>query len=101
MLFDFLHYFVQAYLENILIYNKMLQDHYFHICQVLQCLQEARLQINIDKCEFYILETKFFGLIISTEGIQMDLQKINTLLDWARPISLCHVRLFLGFCNFY
>ncbi len=31
----------------------------------------------------------------------MDPQKVNTILDWAQPTSLRHVRSFLGFCNFY
>ena len=31
----------------------------------------------------------------------MDLQKVSTILDWAQPTSLCHVRSFLGFYNFY
>ena len=37
-LFDFLHRFVQTYLDDILIYNKTLKEHYSHVCQVLQHL---------------------------------------------------------------
>ena len=100
-LFDFLHRFVQAYLDNILIYSKTLKEHHSHVRQVLQRLREAGLQADIDKCEFHVQETKFLGLIVSTEGIRMDPHKVSTILDWARPTSLRHVRSFLGFCNFY
>ena len=100
-LFDFLHCFVQAYLDNILIYSKTLKEHHSHVCQVLQRLREAGLQADIDKCEFHVQETKFLGLIVSTEGIRMDPHKVSTILDWARPTYLRHVRSFLGFCNFY
>ena len=31
----------------------------------------------------------------------MDPLKVSTILDWAQPTSLRHVRSFLGFCNFY
>ena len=34
-LFNFFHYFVQTYLNNIFIYNKKLKKYYSHICQVL------------------------------------------------------------------
>ena len=61
----------------------MLKEHYSHICQVLQRLREARLQADIDQCEFYIQEIKFLGLIVSTEGIQIESQKVQTILDWA------------------
>ena len=42
-LFDFLHSFVQAYLDDILIYNKTLKDHRLHIQQVLERLREVGL----------------------------------------------------------
>ena len=100
-LFDFLHCFVQAYLDNILIYSKTLKEHHSHVRQVLQRLQEAGLQADIDKCEFHIQETKFLGLIVSTEGIRIDLHKVSTILDWARSTSFRYVRSSLGFCNFY
>ena len=69
-LFNFLYRFVQAYLDNIPIFSKTLKKHPFYICQVLQRLQEAGLQANIDKCEFYVQKTRFLGLIISTENIE-------------------------------
>ncbi len=68
-LFNFLYCFIYAYLDNILIYSKKLKKHRFHICQVLQYLQEAKLQVNINKCEFHVQKTKFLGLIISIKGI--------------------------------
>ena len=101
ILFDFLYCFVQTYLNDILIYSKTLKEHHFHVCQVLQRLQEAGLQADIDKCEFHVQETKFLCLIVSTEGIRMDLHKVSTILDRAQPTCLRHVRSFIGFCNFY
>ena len=59
----------------------MLQDHRFHVCQVLQRLHKAGLQADIDKCKFYVQEIKFFYLIVSIKGIQMDLQKVSTILN--------------------
>ena len=53
-LFDFLHRFVQTYLDDILIYSKTLKEHHFYIRQVLQFLQEAGLQADIDKYEFHV-----------------------------------------------
>ncbi len=83
ILFDFLHHFVQAYLDDILIYSKTLKEHRSYVRQVLQRLREAGLQADIDKCEFHVQETKFLGFIVSIKGIQMDPQKVQTILDWA------------------
>ena len=83
ILFDFLHRFVQAYLDDILIYSKTLKEHHSYVRQVLQCLQEAGLQADIDKCKFHVQETKFLGLIVSTKDIQMDPHKVSAILDWS------------------
>ena len=82
-LFNFLHYFVQAYLNNIFNYSKTLKDHYLHVQQVLECLRKVGIQANVNKCKFHIQNTKFFGLIISIKGIQIDPQKVSTIFDWA------------------
>ena len=100
-LFDFLHRFVQAYLDDILIYSKTLKDHRSHVRQVLERLREVGIQADVDKCKFHVQKTKFLGLIISTKGIQMDPLKVSTIFDWAQPTSFRHVRSFLRFCNFY
>ena len=44
---------------------------------------------------------KKLSFIISIEDIQIDPQKVNTILDWTQPTSFRQVRLFLKFCNFY
>ena len=31
----------------------------------------------------------------------MNPQKVQTILNWAQPISFCYVKSFFGFCNFY
>lgn len=43
--------------------------------------QKARLQVNIDKCKFHIQKPKFFGFIVFTERIQINLQKVKSILD--------------------
>ena len=44
--------------------------------KVLQRLRDASLQVDIKKCEFGVPWTKYLGFIISTEGIEVDLDKV-------------------------
>jgi hypothetical protein len=100
-LMDYLDRFCSAYLDDILIYSKNLKEHRQHVRQVLQRLRKAELQIDLKKCEFHVTETKFLGLIITTEGIRMDPEKVRAIQEWDRPQNLTQVQSFLGFCNFY
>jgi len=101
VLFEFLGQFVQAYLDDILIYSKTLKDYKVYIAKVLQKLREAGLQVDIIKYKFYIQETRFLGLIVSTTGLKIDPKKISIILDWPNPTNLKEVQGFVGFCNFY
>ena len=101
VLFEFLHDFCQAYVDDILIYSKTLAEHREHVRKVLARLREAGLQVDIKKCEFHVEETAFLGMIVSAEGVRMDPAKVEAVLSWPQPLNLKQVQAFIGFCNFY
>ena len=101
ILFDYLNDFCQAYLDDILIFSRTRKEHVAHVRLILQRLRDAGLQVDILKCEFHINETKFLGLLVSTEGLRMDPSKVDAVVDWATPTNLKEVQAFIGFCNFY
>ena len=101
ILLPFLNDFVQAYLDNIIIYSKTWKEHTQHVWTVLQKLHEADLQVNIKKSEFYMQEITFLSLLVSTEGLKMNPWKIEVIIQWATPMKLVKVQSFIGFCNFY
>ena len=51
--------------------------------------------------EFHQSSIKFLGVIISQDGVKMDLQKIKDIIKWGAPIMLTGVHEFLEFANFY
>ena len=56
---DILDTFVIAYIDDILVFSKTLQEHRKHVKTVLGQIQAAGLQLNIDKCEFKVQQTKY------------------------------------------
>ncbi len=52
VLFEYLHQFCQIYLDDIIIYSKILKKHKRHVRLILNKLREADLQIDINKCKF-------------------------------------------------
>ena len=85
VLFDYLDDFCTAYLDDILIYSDNELEHEAHIKKVLQRLMDAGLQADIKKCEFSVTRTKYLGFIISTDGIEVDPEKIEVIRDWQPP----------------
>ena len=72
VLFDCLHKFCQTYLNDILIYSKILKEHRTHVKEVLNKLHEVDLQINIDKCEFKIQKISFLELLMFINDLRMN-----------------------------
>jgi hypothetical protein len=101
VLHDFLDRFCTAYLDDILIYSDNEEEHIQHVTQVLAALREANLFLDIKKCEFHVKQVKYLGLVITTEGIKMDEEKVDAIRNWPQPRNLKDVQAFLGFCNFY
>ena len=98
----YLHIFVTAHLNNILVYTKdTLKEHAKAVKKVLKALQQADMRLRPDKCEFHKKEVKFLGSIIITEGIRMDQEKVKAVTKWLEPKNLKEVQAFLGFANFY
>ena len=93
--------FCTAYLDDILIYSNSIKEHQQHVQKVLAKLQEAGILADVDKCKFYVIETKYLGPMISTDGIKINSAKVDAIKQWDTPTCVQEIRLFIGFCNFY
>ena len=63
-------YFAIAYLNDIIIFSKTLQEHLSHIMKVFKKLQSTKLSIKMSKCNFFSKEIQYLEHILSTAGIQ-------------------------------
>jgi hypothetical protein len=68
---------------------------------VLQLLKEQQLYAKPSKCLFAVKEVEYLGHIISHEGVKVDPNKINAMMDWMIPKTLKNLRGFLGLTGYY
>ncbi len=99
--FDYFDDFVFVYIDNIFIYNNFKKKHIKHVKKILQRLRDANLQVDIDKCEFSVHETKYLDLIVDRNEIKMNSKKIKIIFHWTTSQNLKQLQRFLEFCNFY
>jgi hypothetical protein len=55
---------------------------------VLQLLKEKQLYAKPYKCSFGVKEVEYLGHIVSHEGVNVDPNKINSMMDWPIPKTL-------------
>ena len=98
---EYLDVFCTVYLDDVFVYSTKEEKHMRHMLDVLKQLWDQGFQVDINKCKFLVTRMKYLSLIISTDGISMDLKKIQCILDWETLNLVKNIQAFLGFSNFY
>ena len=78
----YLDQFIVVFIDDILVYSMDAQEHEQHLKIMLQILREKQLFSKLSKCDFWLKEVSFLGLIVSTEGIRVDPVKIEAIVSW-------------------
>ena len=97
----YLDCFVVIFIDDILVYSKSEQEHEGHLRIVLQTLKEHQLYAKFSKCEFWLKRVTFLGHIISQDGLEVDPEKVEAVLNWKRPETVTEIRSFLGLAGYY
>ena len=83
----YLDKFVIIFIDDILVYSGSPEELAEHLRTVLQILQERQLYAKFSKCQFWLDKVSFLGHVISAEGISVDPQKIEAIVNWVFFLS--------------
>ena len=97
----YLDQFVIVFIDDILIYSGSGEEHAEHLRIILQPLWEHQLYAKLSKCQFWLDSFAFLGHIVSAEGVSVDPQKVEAILNWKPPTSVTEIRSFLGLAGYY
>src|SRR5271169_2451237 len=98
---DLLDDCVIVFIDDILVYSKTMETHCQHVDEVLKRLRQHRLYAKRSKCEFGVTQLSFLSHIVSTDGLQVDPSKVDTITKWPIPTQVKDIQSFLGLCNYY
>jgi hypothetical protein len=98
---EFLDKFVVVFIDDILIFSKIEEEHAEHLRLVLQKLREHKLYAKRSKCEFWLKEVSFLGHVVSNGRIAVDPGKVKDVLNWKPPTDVGQIRSFLGLVGYY
>ena len=98
---QYLDKFVVVFIDDILVYSKMEEEHDEHLRIVLQTLRKYNLYTKFAKCDFNKKEIQYLGHVISSEGIVVDLEKIKAIMEWPMPKDVADIRSFMGITRYY
>ena len=83
-----------------MIHGNTDEEHDCPLIQVLNKCCEIGLELNPDKCEFGQTSVKFYGNIVSDQGLKPDPKKVDIIMKMPAPKNKTELASFLGMCNY-
>ena len=71
--------FIVIFLDDILVYNRTMQDDIDHVCRTLQMLWQHQLYAKVSKCAFLRHPVGYLGHVVTTKGIAPDQAKVQVV----------------------
>ena len=91
----YLDKFFLVFIDDILVYSKNEKEHEEHLSLTLHFLREHQLYAKLSKSDFYRDRIQYLGHIISEEGILVDPEKIEAIMNWLTQRNVTNVRSFM------
>ncbi len=92
---------VIVYLDDVFVFLFNSSQHEKHVREVLKALLKAGLYVKLSKCLFSVIRNLFLSFILTDKGVEMEEDRISTILNWPEPEYVREVQSFLGFANLY
>ncbi|XP_066320263.1 uncharacterized mitochondrial protein AtMg00860-like [Miscanthus floridulus] len=93
--------FVMVFIDDILVYSAIVEEHEPHLSVVLEKLRQNQLYAKFSKCKFWLEEVTFLGHILTAEGVDVDPAKNEAIKEWEQPHNVTDIRNFLGLAGYY
>ncbi len=89
------------YLNDVLVYSEMKEQHWEHVCKILRMLLKYQLYIKLSKCTFNRSKIIFLKFMIKWRNIQMKQFHIDAITSWSELKFAKNILVFLKFARFY
>ncbi len=87
---------VSSIYDDIVVHGENVEQHNQRLSNLLERLQEERLTLNADKCQFNMTHINFMGMVLPEHGIGLAKSKVESVLNASAPKSASEVKSFLG-----
>ncbi|KAK2709399.1 hypothetical protein QYM36_013157 [Artemia franciscana] len=87
-------------LDDMIVYGDTQEEHDERLAAILERALVKGIRFNEEKCEFSVSRVKYFGHVISSEGMQPDPDKIRAINNMPSPSCREELQTLLGMINY-
>jgi len=92
---------VTVFVNDMLVETESEEEHNEIVEEVLRRLEENDLYIKPEKYVWKVKKIGFLEVVIRSNGIEIEKEKVDGVLSWPEPKNMKDVRKFLGLANYY
>jgi len=92
---------VAAFVDNVLVGTETEEGHDEIVKEILRRLEENDLYIKLEKCMWKARKIGFLEVVIGPDGIEIEAEKVDEVLNWPQLKNVKDIRKFLGHANYY
>lgn len=90
-----------VYLDDLVVFSDNWYSHLKQLCSMLRHLSEARLTVNLGKCEFAKASLTYLGKVVGNGRVLPIHAKVQAILNFPSPKTKKDLMRFLGLVGYY
>lgn len=91
---------VIVYCDDLLICADSEEQHDAILNQVFERARKNNVRFNKNKFQYKLREVKYFGHIFSENGMKIDPERVNAIINMKSPTNKKELQIFLGMVNY-
>lgn len=96
----YLDSFVIVFIDNIIVYLRSKKQHMNQLSIVPQIFRDLKFFEKYSRCKFWLKLIKFLGHVVYRDGIMVDQESIEVIINGDSPTSHTRVCSFNGLANY-
>ena len=101
ILVGLIYFICEVYLDDIIVFANSPTQFIERLRTLFTRFRLKNICLKASKCKFGLSKIEYVGRTISKEGVSMSTKKINSVLDFPKPMVNTQLRSFLGLANYF
>ena len=89
------------YLDDVIVFSEMPEEHLRRMCVVFDCLREHGLKLKPSKCDVFKSEINYLAHHVSWKGVLPSKQNLKSIAQCPPPDTYTEVKSFVGLVGHY
>jgi len=101
VLVGLLYIMCEVYLDDVLVFGRDDDEFIYNLGKVFARFRQYNITLHPDKCRFGLSEVEYVGYVINEKGMSFSQEKIDSVLNFPKPVIMKQLKSFLGLANYF